>query len=77
VLNQLIYTIRTETEILATPRGLANALQVLNDLGPTTGVAVFFGDSSLNARFFRVWGQRLDDLINRGIGWNGQPIDAR
>jgi len=77
VLNQLTFTIRTETEVLATPRGIENALRVLSDLGPMAGVGVFFGDSSLNANFFRVWGKRVNDLINHGIGWNGQPIEAR
>jgi hypothetical protein len=74
-LNTNTFTIRTEAKILKTVVGIENALNAISKLDTIDHVGVFMGDKlSMSAVQFRVWGNRMNRLINHNIGWDGRAV---
>lgn len=74
-LNTNIYTIRTEQKLIAEVQGIEKAVEILSMVKNKKGVAVFMnGEFFQNATFFTVWATRMNNLINRGTGWNGEAV---
>lgn len=74
VLNTTTFTIRTESEVIATTVGISNALDIVRNLADRSGVGVFFDGTSMSAMFFTGWATKIDRLINHGIGWDGKKV---
>jgi len=74
-LNTNTFTIRTESTVLKTVTGIENALDAIASLSTIDHVGVFMGDKlSMSAVQFRVWGNRMNRLINHNIGWDGRTV---
>ena len=74
-LNTNTFTIRTQAKILKTVVGIENALNAISKLDTIDHVGVFMGDKlSMSAVQFRVWGNRMNRLINHNIGWDGRAV---
>ena len=74
-LNTNTFTIRTEAKILKTVVGIENALNAISKLDTIDHVGVFMGEKlSMSAVQFRVWGNRMNRLINHNIGWDGRAV---
>jgi hypothetical protein len=72
-LNTSTYTIRTESDVLATVVGISTALTAVQELETRQSVAVFKDDEFLmSASHFSIWAKRMNRLLNEGIGWDGK-----
>jgi hypothetical protein len=75
-LNTNIFIIRSESKIIKTVVGIENALDALSTLPTINHIGIFMGDKlSMSAVQFRVWGTRMNRLINHNIGSDGQPVN--
>jgi hypothetical protein len=72
-INTNTYIITNGEYTFAQVRGIADALEQVNMLQNKRGVSIYENGSYFcDATFFASWARRMDNLINRGIGWNGE-----
>jgi hypothetical protein len=74
-LNTNTFTIRTEAKVIKTVIGIENALNAIASLETIDHVGVFMEDKlSMSAVQFKIWGNRMNRLINHNIGWDGRSV---
>jgi hypothetical protein len=68
-LNEIAYSIHTETEEIAKVNGLSEALSYVNNMANRSGVAVRFvpaqGEMLMSAKFFIPWANHMKNLLAR------------